>query len=395
MKKSIELNILIESIKVSLLNKSIDSLKKLLNNEEINWDKLEKMTVYHAIRPVVYDAFQQLNVQNDFIQTLKKRTFSQSIYNLAATKEFYRLLHLLQQHGIRVLPYKGLLFISELYQNQQLRESHDLDLLVHPDDAKRALEILLEDGYILSISHNNLTTNEIIDALLATFNFIEVGLDKKSDLGIDIHIDFHWRLYEESYNYKIDFEAFFINTNEKTYNNTTISFPSKETLFLMLLNHHGGRESWVRLKHFCDLIAFFKTYAFSEKELYNLSANAELKHIFEVGIEIYNHQFLEKPTILKYNSVISKIYDYWEIAELWIKLKSRIRFRYIHYLLQDNFSFKKFIRDRYKIYSIPNLIENPRIITFPNKYNLPNFISKVVTFVWRKTIKTFFIAKKE
>ncbi len=94
---------------------------------------------------------------------------------MATNQELERLLRLLIEQGIQVLPYKGVLFIAELYKNKQLRETHDLDLLVHPKDAKKALEILLEDGYVFDIKNSGqYTQQQIINSVLDNQGFMEV-----------------------------------------------------------------------------------------------------------------------------------------------------------------------------------------------------------------------------
>ncbi|MFY7908255.1 MAG: nucleotidyltransferase family protein [Emticicia sp.] len=395
MKRSLELEILIESIKVSLLEKPTEQLVTLIQNQGIDWQKLEKLTTFHAIRPVVYHALYLINFENEFSQKLKLRTFTQSIINLSTSQELARLLTLLQNQNIRVLPYKGLLFTHEFYKNQNLRETHDLDLLIHPDDAREALKILLNDGFVLEPKNNsNLSNTEIIDSLLNTFGIIEVGLDKKNTHGIDIHIDFHWQLFEGFYNFKIDFKEFFEQQELKKFLGVNVYFPSKESQFLMLLNHHGGREAWCRLKHFCDLIEFLKTNSFSYHDLLEISSKVEMRSIFEVGFNIYQHIFLNDFNCKKLYPIQLKIYNYWEIGELWVSYFNRLRFEYIKIVLDDNLNLKKLLLDNYIFFSTPNLTENPRLITFSKQFRFLNFCSKVLTFIWKKTLKPIFWSER-
>ncbi len=394
MKKSIELEILIESVKVCLLGNLSTNFDILLRNPNINWNRLEKLATFHAIRPILSDAFQQVNFENPLAIQLKNRTLTQSIFNLATNQELERLLRLLNEKGVQVLPYKGVLFISELYQNKQLRETHDLDLLVHPKDAKKALEILLEDGYTFDITNiRKLNQNQIIDSLINTFDFIEVGLDKKTKLGFDIHIDFHWHIKEESHEFKVNFDDFFINNLENSGQFST----SQKTLFIMLLVHHGGRECWTRLKHFCDLIQFLKTTSLTMEELNEISTKIGMKRFFEVGMEVYQNELINiSSSDSNKKTLKQEIIQYWEIGKLWLRLDLRIRFALIYIkLLDKKISFLKYLLKNYRYLSKPNLIENPRLITFPNNYPFLNFISKVVTFVWTKTILSSYYSLKK
>lgn len=394
MKKSLELEILIESVKVSLLGHLSTNFDILLRNPKINWDRLEELATFHAIRPILSDAFQQVNFDSPLAQQLKNRTLTQSIFNLATNQELERLLSLLNEKGVQVLPYKGVLFIAELYQNKQLRETHDLDLLVHPKDAKKALEILLEDGYTFDVKNSRQhTRQQVVKSLFDNQGFMEVGLDKKTKLGIEIHIDFHWNIYESAHDFKVDLNDFFLNQHKIIGK----LIPSQKTLFTMLLVHHGGRECWTRLKHFCDLVEFLKTTSLSMAELNEISIEIGMKRFFEVGIEVYQNEFIEiNSSNSEKKNVKKNIIKYWEIGKLWLRLDLRIKLTKIYFMLLDNkISILHFLKENYRYFSTPNLIENPRLITFPNNYPLLNFISKVVTFVWTKTILSSYYSLKK
>jgi Uncharacterised nucleotidyltransferase len=389
MKKSIELDILIESIKVSLLGHSTSKIEALLK-KEIDWKRLEKLAIFHAIRPVLSDTFQRIGFENSLSNELKSRTLTQSIFNLVTSQELERLLHLLSKQGIRVLPYKGILFISEFYKNRQLRETHDLDLLVHPEDAKKALKILLEDGYTFDINNpERYNCEQIMHSLFENPAFMEVGLDKKTSIGIDIHIDFHWHIKEEAHSFKVNFDDFFLVQNQKIDLVYKKTFVSPKTLFIMLLIHHGGRECWTRLKHFCDLIEFLKTTNLTTDELKQIAIELEMKRFFETGMELYEYEFLNTQFLnAELSTVKQDIIKYWETGKLWLRLDLRIRFTSIYFKLLDRkATFRNFLVSNYRYFSNPNLIENPRLITFPNNYPFLNFVSKVITFIWKKTIK--------
>ncbi|MCP9754761.1 hypothetical protein EGI26_06240 [Lacihabitans sp. CCS-44] len=389
MKKSIELDLLIESVKVSLLGHPTNTIEALLK-KEIDWHRLEKLAIFHAIRPVLSDTFQRIGFENSLSKELKTRTLTQSIFNLATNQELERLLDLLRKQGIDVLPYKGVLFISELYKNQQLRETHDLDLLVQPENAKKALEILLEDGYTLDIKNPEKHDNEkIINSIFENPGFMEVGLDKKTKLGVDIHIDFHWHIKEEAHDFKVNFNEFFSDEETAINKAHKKTFVSPKTLFTMLLIHHGGRECWTRLKHFCDLIEFLKTTNLNKHELNQIAIELGMKRFFETGMELYENEFRNIQTLnTELSTVKQDIIKYWEIGKLWLRLDHRVRFTSIYFkLLDEKKSFRNFLASNYRYFSNPNLIENPRLITFPNNYPFLNFISKIITFIWKKTIK--------
>ncbi len=59
-------------------------------------------------------------------------------------KRFYRVL---SSHGLRFVPFKGADLAYRLYPDAALRVFGDWDIWFHPDDCKRALDVLAEDGW--------------------------------------------------------------------------------------------------------------------------------------------------------------------------------------------------------------------------------------------------------
>jgi len=55
---------------------------------------------------------------------------------------------LFESNRIRTIPFKGLTLASLIYGDPTLRQTDDLDFLVHPEDLARAKETLLSAGYL-------------------------------------------------------------------------------------------------------------------------------------------------------------------------------------------------------------------------------------------------------
>ena len=110
----------------------------------------------------------------------------------------------MNQQNIQVLPYKGLLFLEKLYQNKPLREYNDIDIVVKPSDAPKAIQLLIKDGYVLHINiktPNDEVTNDMLEGIPGR----EVGLHKANKLGFNFYIDFHWDITGSYHQYIIIF----------------------------------------------------------------------------------------------------------------------------------------------------------------------------------------------
>lgn len=398
-----ELRLLIESCKAFLSERENSQIKEIINSESIDWIKLQKMVGYHSIRPIVSHVLQGVNIKYSeaptiFVKELHRITISKSILQQQMTHEMERLLILLEQQSIPAFPYKGAILSKILYASNNLREWSDLDLFVPRRFVKAAIEILLNDGYQFvqeEIINEYATDKNFIDKLLSENGWHEIGLSKNQENSLPIQLDFHWQLSEDFYPYTINENDIIEKAQKFKLVNSEVIVPSIEHIFLMTLLHHGGRESWMRLKYICDLSLFIKLYpdnSFWERILL-VSDTAKLKRSLLLGCFCVQKYFnVPLPTILE-----DKIKAYGErntrnILKSWensVSFWESMSAQLIHKRILLSHQDEKFSQFNYwikymKFYSTPNPLEQPRLRTFNKKYKVANFFSKVVTYVWMK-----------
>jgi hypothetical protein len=380
---SIELQLLIESIKVVLLDKPKEKLIELFNNPAINWKRINHLLARHQIRPIVYEAARQSNFKNNFIEQMGHFSKVQSIKNLMDSHELTHILENFQQHNIEVLPYKGLVFLEKMYQNRPLRESGDIDIVVKPSDATKALKLLIEAGYTLEIDSAN--NENIINDIVERGQWREVSLSKMTKPGWKTSIDFHWGINETFQQYKFHLEDLFEDSKIDSFQKKQLLIPSQNTIFKQMLNHHGGRNCWLRLKDFCDFIVFMKAYPEQDfASLRILAAEMNMKVVFENGIQILESYFYENK-VLSPLKTVKQITNFWEELKGPDMLSYKITLKSIHRSLQDSqISWWKYIMIHIKYYSIPNQVENKRLIVFPDNYVFLNAFSKSISYLFSR-----------
>lgn len=153
----------------------------------------------------------------------------------------------------------------------------------------------------------------------------------------------------------------------------------------MLLNHHGGGSCWLRLKDFCDLIAFKNTYPnYSLQELKALANEMKMNRILENGIQLLSMFFLEDLTFNP-TKTQSKIISFWGKANQYDKVIPKIKYKTIYYSLQDEkIGWFTYLSIQIKFYAIVNVIERKRLISFPKQYVYLNVFSKIASYLWRR-----------
>ena len=375
-----ELQILIEAIKVVLLKAPQDKLLHLLNSPKINWKRLEKMVVYHQIRPVVYEAFRQADFSNDFTEKLAQFSKRQAVRNMVNGQELGRVLSLFQSWHIEVLPYKGVLFLDNFYQNKPLRESGDVDLIVKPSQAAQVIQLLMDDGYVLKIDQT--PTKEIIEEIVKKTPNKEISLRKMVLLGLTVEIDLHWGINENFQCHTIDLDDFFETAAIGSFQHEQVLLPSVDSVFKMLLNHHGGRDCWLKLKEIADLIAFVNAQTTAElTHLRQLANQMKMAKVFEAGLQLLNTLFYPSITPLQAN--LTPIVRFWEKAQYYNRLIPMFWFKKIHFSLQDERTrWPNYVLVQIKYFSIPYPSERKRIFYFNEKYVFLNASSKLVSYLW-------------
>jgi hypothetical protein len=131
-------------------NFSVARARRILQQEQIDWQYLFTAMALHGVFPNVGKAFK--TKLNDCIAPGQLKKFNQHYartmrLNMSLIASFAQFQRRLQAEGIRSVTYKGPALAAQVYGDAFLREFSDIDVLVHVDDAARAQNLLLELGY--------------------------------------------------------------------------------------------------------------------------------------------------------------------------------------------------------------------------------------------------------
>lgn len=254
-------------------------------------------------------------------------TLEQSLLHLLVSKELEQLLVKFKSARISILPYKGLLFLKEIYQNRSLRESGDVDLVVKPDDALKAIELLLAEGFIITEKFEGVEFN--LPKIVAHAQGRQLSFEKRILGGNKLALDFHWGVNEDYHLYQISTSDFFEQSDLVTFNHSQVLWPSKEAILAMILNHNGGRECWTRLKDVVDLLAYIQT--FPEVDRGALASTWKMSNVLRQGESLTKTILLQKTEV---TSLDQSYIKFWEKASRdWVM--SKLKFVKLYHGLQD------------------------------------------------------------
>jgi hypothetical protein len=125
---------------------------RLLAGGRIDWDQFVNMSIRHKVLPLV---FQNLSLicKDSFPENLKNRLettyiFENSVHNLSLVEQLFVILDLLKKKQITAVPFKGPVLAENVFGDITLRRYLDLDILISKKDAVKAVDVLMEKGFM-------------------------------------------------------------------------------------------------------------------------------------------------------------------------------------------------------------------------------------------------------
>ena len=125
-----------------------------LLQQSIDWRYLLQTAASHAVLPLLYRSLNDIwpeAVPPAILHQLRLHALRNARRNLALVEALLQLMDMFTTQGIRAIPFKGLVLAAVAYGDLTLRQFGDLDFLVHPRDFLRATDLLLAQGYRLTL----------------------------------------------------------------------------------------------------------------------------------------------------------------------------------------------------------------------------------------------------
>lgn len=379
---SLELRLLLSSIKVSLAGEEKELFKEILLSSALDWERVHALISYHQIIPVFYNACQKVSFRNKYVDQYEIFSKRQAITNLLYEQEYLNIEKILSASQIRVIPYKGVLFLKELYKDNPLRQMSDLDILVHERDAVHALQLLLKDGYQIKEAAD--TAPESLTRLIEDIPNKEISLHKPALGGSTIWLDFHWHINVLKQE-ELNIDRILDRTKPGLWSGKTLRIPDQKSIFVMLLNHHAERDCWARLKYICDFWMFLNELTFDSME--NVAAEKNMLKVYKGGLQLV-HIYLDKKVSFTEGipeKTLSGIIQMWEDGRHWNQLIPKIRILVIYKSFRDQrISWGDVFWEQVDFHSKKGFNKPRRLVDFPEKFKLLNAVSKLGGYVFTR-----------
>ncbi len=255
--RSAEMNLLHQSARLDDPDDAIKEAERIIGSGRIKWDDLYIMADFHCIKPQVTsmlkklpDGFVPEGVSNRFSEAGRNNIFQQ----LQNAGEFLKVKHLLDEAGIKAVPFKGFWFDYDLYGNLGNRESSDIDVFIDIKDLERIKPVMHSAGYQTQGTLLELT-DEYIRNELAEYNFNKY--DGEARLA---HVEFHWRIGLRAYRMNINMSDLESQIKNSVFQNRELEVFSPSANLLLAVMHHGGKDRYIKIKDIIDIALLIRKY---------------------------------------------------------------------------------------------------------------------------------------
>lgn len=217
-----------------------DSLKQIAVSIK-DWHPVFDMAARHGLIGFLYlnlNKFCREILPPKVLATLKKMYLKNAARNLELCGKLIQIAGGLNKHHIPIVAFKGPAQSQLLYEDIFLRSFADLDILVRPKDALRAISGLKEMGLLTEVE----IPASQMKVYMKNENFL--GLKNRADT---LHVDLHWEItgrYSINPVYFEDLETRFQQVEILNHKITTLSCEDS----LIHLCVHGTSHCWEKLE---------------------------------------------------------------------------------------------------------------------------------------------------
>lgn len=222
----------------------------LIASNSKSWDELCVTAEIHAVRPQLLSLLRKVNpslVPSAVLTNLDTAVKENLYQQLRLLGEFFAIVKMLEEVGVRVIPFKGFSLGINFYKDLAERESADVDLFIHAKDLANARQLMYDRSYVAEAPLGDLTDDYILSDL-CEFNF-----DRYDDSIRAFHVEMHWRPGMTALGMDINLQALENQVIRQQVQQQYVEMFSASAHLLLIILHHGGKDQFCQLKQIMDI----------------------------------------------------------------------------------------------------------------------------------------------
>jgi hypothetical protein len=226
------------------LQEKIDRLRLLLR-DPIRWKLLFDLAERHGTQPLLYQTLVEIEdaIPREQVSLIEQSYQTNLHKALFLSRELIRIIERLSALSIEAMPYKGLALAELVYGDIALRQSGDIDLLIHPQDLPRIRDAVRELGYTPHLSFSEAEERAYLQS------GYECAFDGTAGPNL---LEVQWAIHPRFYAIDFDMPGLFRRAVTLTVAGHAMKTPSPEDL-LLVLSAHAAKHAWGRLVWLCDI----------------------------------------------------------------------------------------------------------------------------------------------
>jgi len=221
-----------------------DRIRRLLHSP-LRWTTLHGLADHHGVLPILSQTAGGLGDQvSAEARIALKQSYQANLRKaLLLAREFVSIVDRLSQAGLAFIPYKGLALAEMVYGDIALRQTGDIDLLIHATDLQRVRKVVAELGYR---PHQMFSADEEEAYLRSGY---ECAFDGPAGKNL---LEVQWAIQPRFYAVDLEMEGLFRRAIKTTVVGVEVKTLCVEDLFVVLALH-AAKHVWGKLIWLCDL----------------------------------------------------------------------------------------------------------------------------------------------
>lgn len=230
---------LCSTVKLDIAN--VDILSEIVN-DDLDWAYVIELATINRVFPLLYRNLKKYccaQVPSSVLKELRILCLTNNVINLRHLTGMLSVVGILESNHIDVLVFKGLALAADVYGDIGLRSFSDLDLLVSRKNLRKAIHLLIQEGFRTDI---DLSLGQYEKLVARGHHAILV-----KDSAV---VELHWELSGRYFGRPIDFESVFPRAETIFIDQNSITSLCSEDL-LVYLCVHGCRHYWREFDSVC------------------------------------------------------------------------------------------------------------------------------------------------
>jgi hypothetical protein len=315
-----------------------------LVQQNIDWEYLLQTSLKQRVMPLLYQSLKNTcpkEVPDKFFKQLRSYYLTNATRNLFLTGKLLKILSLFKNNNILAVPFKGPVLAESVYGDITLRQFSDLDILVHPEDAIKARNLLMANGYRPEIE---LDDKQFGIYLKTEDTFTLISGESR------VVVELHWELTGRNSSFPIYLDLF-DNRLERTEieGKKVYNLPPEELLLYLCI--HGAKHCWDSIDWICCLAELIQSNSVLNWErAIKMAREVYCMRIFFLGLflahDLIGVNLSEKilnylETDQKIKILAEEVYkNLFQKENETIKSKISNRFSFFHITVKDHLSDK-------------------------------------------------------